>query len=201
MRSKSEERRQAIMATAAEVFREVGFEQASMAQIAARVGGSKTTLYNYFPSKEDLFVNIMMQAAEADMTALFGGLQLGQGSMEETLLRFGQRFLQLVCTDEMLALRRLLITAAGSSDIGRQFYARGPQRGMNQLALYLQQMMEQGQLCQEDPQIAARHLKGLLESEMLELCTLRVEQLPTAQRIEAVAQRAVRVFLRGYQPT
>src|SRR6202790_3714523 len=48
-------RREAILDVAAEVFMEVGYSAASMSIIAARVGGSKGTLYNYFKSKEELF--------------------------------------------------------------------------------------------------------------------------------------------------
>ncbi len=44
-----------ILDAAAEVFLEEGFAAASMSAIAARVGGSKGTLYNYFRSKEELF--------------------------------------------------------------------------------------------------------------------------------------------------
>ncbi len=47
MRKKSEERRQAMIDIAGEVFNEIGFEGASMAEISARIGGSKATLYNY----------------------------------------------------------------------------------------------------------------------------------------------------------
>ena len=42
-------RRQAIMDVAREVFMAEGFAEASMSAIAAQVGGSKGTLYNYFP--------------------------------------------------------------------------------------------------------------------------------------------------------
>lgn len=59
MRTKSDEKRQAILDVAAEVFREAGFERASMSEICTRVGGSKATLYNYFPSKEELFFEVM----------------------------------------------------------------------------------------------------------------------------------------------
>lgn len=45
MRVKSEARRQAILDVAAEVFREHGFEHASMSEMTARLGGSKSTLY------------------------------------------------------------------------------------------------------------------------------------------------------------
>src|SRR5262245_46154847 len=51
------ERRALIMERAEEVFLEEGFAGASMAAIAARSGCSKGTLYNYFISKEELFVS------------------------------------------------------------------------------------------------------------------------------------------------
>src|ERR1700679_1983442 len=52
---KRDQRREAIMAVAREVFFEVGYAAASMSMIAARLGGSKGTLYNYFKNKEELF--------------------------------------------------------------------------------------------------------------------------------------------------
>src|SRR5262245_51865473 len=42
---RGEARRQKIVEAAVDVFREQGFERASMAEIAARAGGSKATLY------------------------------------------------------------------------------------------------------------------------------------------------------------
>ena len=67
MKTKTESKRQAILKAAAEVFREVGFERASMSDIRARIGGSKATLYNYFPSKEKLFFEVMYQAKELEL--------------------------------------------------------------------------------------------------------------------------------------
>ena len=45
---------------------ELGFERTSMSEICTRLGGSKATLYNYFASKEALFLEVMFQASEAD---------------------------------------------------------------------------------------------------------------------------------------
>ena len=50
-----DQRREAILNVAREVFFEQGYSAASMSTIAARLGGSKGTLYNYFKSKEELF--------------------------------------------------------------------------------------------------------------------------------------------------
>lgn len=59
MKKKTETKSQAIVDIAAEVFREMGFQRASMSEICRRVGGSKATIYSYFPSKELLFFEVM----------------------------------------------------------------------------------------------------------------------------------------------
>src|SRR6202789_1904440 len=53
--SRRDQRREAILRVAGEVFLEEGYSAASMSTIAARLGGSKGTLYNYFKNKEELF--------------------------------------------------------------------------------------------------------------------------------------------------
>ena len=55
LKDRRDQRREAILEVAREVFTEEGYAAASMSTIAARLGGSKGTLYNYFKSKEELF--------------------------------------------------------------------------------------------------------------------------------------------------
>ena len=45
MRMRTEEKKQEIIRIAAELFEQLGYERTSMSAIAARVGGSKATLY------------------------------------------------------------------------------------------------------------------------------------------------------------
>ena len=70
MRVKTEERRQAILEKALDVFRELGFDRASMSEISKRIGGSKATLYSYFQSKEELFTAAMSLSPE--IGSIFG---------------------------------------------------------------------------------------------------------------------------------
>ncbi|MBI5529551.1 MAG: TetR/AcrR family transcriptional regulator [Deltaproteobacteria bacterium] len=51
--------REAILAAAREVFSEKGFYFAKMEEVAARAGYSAGTIYNYFRSKEDLYVTVI----------------------------------------------------------------------------------------------------------------------------------------------
>ena len=56
----TERKREAIVAAAIAEFREHGFEVTSMDKIAASAGVSKRTVYNHFPSKEELFEAILL---------------------------------------------------------------------------------------------------------------------------------------------
>lgn len=52
-------RRDAIMRAAAAIYAERGFLGTSMAQIAAGCGASKSLIYHYYPSKEDILFDVM----------------------------------------------------------------------------------------------------------------------------------------------
>lgn len=57
----TDRKRLAILQAAAEQFRSFGFEASSMDKIAAAAGVSKRTVYNHFPSKEELFAETLLQ--------------------------------------------------------------------------------------------------------------------------------------------
>lgn len=59
-----EEKRQLIFTAAREVINERGFDAAKMDDIAARAGVGKGTLYNFFASKEDLFLALVLDHFE-----------------------------------------------------------------------------------------------------------------------------------------
>lgn len=199
MRVKCEARRANIVEVAAEVFREFGFEAASMSEIASRVGGSKATLYNYFNSKEELFVAVVRHYAETHMHEIFARLDV-QADLASTLQNFGERFLQQISQPEMLGFHRSLVAEAGKSDVGRLFYERGPLEGLLLLAGFMQRAMMLGKLRTEDKTIAAQHFLSLLKAESLDKLQLGVEdQIPPANIAPMVA-RAVTVFLKAYAP-
>src|SRR5262245_38232798 len=57
----TDRKRQAIVDAAVDEFRRHGFEATSMDRIAAAAEVSKRTVYNHFPSKEELFIEILGQ--------------------------------------------------------------------------------------------------------------------------------------------
>ena len=74
MKVRTEARRDAIVDAAAELFQECGYERASMNELARRLGGSKATLYNYFPSKESLLVAVVKAYATGHLSDAVDGL-------------------------------------------------------------------------------------------------------------------------------
>jgi TetR/AcrR family transcriptional regulator, regulator of autoinduction and epiphytic fitness len=54
-------KRETILTAAIQVFIEEGYEQASMDRISERADASKRTVYNHFPSKEELFQAVLQK--------------------------------------------------------------------------------------------------------------------------------------------
>ena len=72
----TEFRRAEILDAAYRVFAERGFEQATMAEIAAAAGVAKGTLYLYYPSKQDIYDAALRQSVvdvDARTKAALGG--------------------------------------------------------------------------------------------------------------------------------
>jgi AcrR family transcriptional regulator len=224
MRKKSEERCQAILDAAKTMFERVGFEHATMAEIAATAGHSKATLYNYFTSKEQLFLELARRSANHHSEKLFSLLMPGgsdttpgmlpnqvnqvlsllqpSDDLAATLQRFGEGVLSNFLTLKSLAARRMLIAAvANQPEAGRLFYENGPAKGMQFTAQFFQQAMDAGQLRQADPNVVAAHFRGLLESEVFEPGLFNARRELKPKEMKAVVERAVSVFMQAYAPT
>jgi AcrR family transcriptional regulator len=67
-----EERRHMIAQEAVQLFVQQGFNETSMRQIAQATGMGKSTLYDYFPGKDDIIVYILQQHLNALMNRAQG---------------------------------------------------------------------------------------------------------------------------------
>ena len=199
MRCKTETKRQSIVDVATVVFDEHGFNGASMSEIAARVGGSKATLYSYFSSKEELFMAVVLHFVESHLNELFCALDANE-DLPSGLRRFGERFLGVIYRDDVISNYRNIFAEAATSSIGTVFYEQGPYAGLEQVAQFMHEAMVLGKLRDAVPIIAAKHFLALLKSEGFEELSLGVRRGLEAQEIAAMVERAVSVFLRAYAP-
>lgn len=195
MRVKTDGRRQAILGAALQVFREVSYQRASMAAIAARVGGSKATLYSYFKSKEELFAAAMVSALDDQGQEAIGLLDPSDPDVASVLRRFGEAELTLLTSSDAIAILRAAIAEGGNSQLGAMLFKIGPESAWSQVRDYLVELQGREVLRPADPQILAAHLKGLLESGVVEPLLFGADPWFTPKDAAATA---VDAFLRLY---
>lgn len=200
MRVRTDAKREAILEVASAVFLEFGFERTSMAEIAARLGGSKATLYGYFASKEELFLAVAMQAAQRHLDPIFENLQHDTVDLGQALRRFGERALSVLCNPQSLAAMRMMLAQVGRSDIAQRFYDEGPREGNAKIAAYLQAAMDDGRLRKADAHVAALHLEALLDAETVRRCLFDAPGVLSRAQIRQAVDRAVAVFMAAYGP-
>lgn len=198
MRVKTEAKRDAIIKAASEVFFEAGFEGASMAAIAARVGGSKATLYGYFSSKEELFLQVTNGEAKQQFDPLLVALAKDTDDIRLALQRFGERTLAVLCSERSIRARRAIIAESGRSDIGKRFFDMGPKVGMTEVSRFMAQQMAKGVLRQRDPMVAACQLFSLFDAETVNARLYGIEPQLSRAQIRRSVKSAVETFMGGF---
>ena len=197
MRATAEMKRRAILEAAHAVFLEQGYDATSMAQMAARAGGSKQTFYGYFSSKAELFAAVMLEKGAGRAMPIFERLD-PRAELGEALRGFGRDFLAFLLSDEILALRRMIVSEGHKSDLGQLFYVNGPKRGWGLMSDYFSAMMANGKMRRADPDRAAAHLQGLLEAGPFERRLVGARGPVSADEIALAVDEAVDIFVRGY---
>ena len=193
MRVKTDERRQAIISVALEVFRELGFERASMAIIARRLGGSKGTLYGYFRSKGDLFETAMKAGSEGPGDQIMDLLDPDVDDLRDLLIRFARHYLGFIVGSEVLAITRTAISEGSASALGPHLFEQGPERALAKMTRFFTEVARRGKLNQAPPETMALHFKALVEAGFLEEALYGADT-----RGGETTADAVDAFLRAY---
>ena len=198
MSRKTEAKQQAILEMATEVFREFGFERASIAEICARLGSSKRTIYNYFASKEELFFAVITRSAAHEFRDIHDFIDPSLTDMAESLRNFGEKLLAFLYSPQMIEQRHLSISASKQSELGRLAYEEGVLRSLRLTAESMQAAMDAGKLRQADAFVATQQLFALLEAELLKASLLQQLGEVSEDRIRQVTNRAIEVFMAAY---
>lgn len=89
-----DERKQAIVETAAALFASRGFNGASVADLAQRCKTSKSLIYHYYESKEDILYDVMISHVRALEEAAAAAVA-GDASAAQKLRDLARRFMAL----------------------------------------------------------------------------------------------------------
>ncbi|PNB73385.1 TetR family transcriptional regulator [Pseudomonas sp. GW456-E7] len=194
----TDRKRQAIIQAAINEFRDNGFEITSMDRIAATAGVSKRTVYNHFPSKEELFAETLNQLwirvmAEQE-TAYRPDLPL-----RDQLRVLLMAKLQMLGDDNFLDLARVAIAATiHSPERAQDMVARMGEREEG-LTVWIRAAQADGRLKAIAPDFAAQQVQGLLKSFAFwpQISMGKPGLSPEEQH--QVAESALDMFLACYQ--
>jgi AcrR family transcriptional regulator len=193
----SSKRRQ-ILDGARKVFMDLGFDGASMGEIARAAQVSKGTLYVYFADKCALFEAILEQEA----------LQHGQVAfnfdpardVETTLKDFGRAYNRLLCRPGGgSAIRTVMAIAERMPDLGRRYYARVLDKSINRLSDYLNTHVASGDLAIDDCDLAASQFMELCKASLFLPFVFQAAPAPSEERMSEVVDSATRMFLAAYR--
>ncbi|TXG98135.1 MAG: TetR/AcrR family transcriptional regulator [Rhodocyclaceae bacterium] len=198
--ARRQDRRESILTVAARYFLEHGYSATTMSAIAASLGGSKGTLWSYFPSKEELFTAVIDTVTTSFRQQLSETLK-ANGDIEPALRNFCRQLLNKIASPDAIALNRLVVAEAGRfPEIGKIFYERAPRLTIALLADYLANAMGRGLLRPDYPTDAAYFLMHTSIARCQQQLLLGLVDAITPEQVEAEVERALTLFMRAYAP-
>jgi len=190
-------KRRQILAGASKVFMDLGFDGASMGEIARAAGVSKGTLYVYFADKSRLF-----EAIVAQETLEQGRLSFNfdpERDVPTTLRDFGQNYINLICRPGGgSAIRTVMAIAERMPDVGRRYYENVLEKTINNLARYLETHAAANDVAIEDCQLAASQFMMMCQASLFLPFIFQAAPPPSPERIAQVVESATQMFLARY---
>ena len=169
-----------------------------MAEIAAKIGGSKATLYSYFPSKKDLFAAVIEDEVRRMFVPLFD-VDETQGALRTVLERFARRFLVLLLAEDSVAFYRVVVAeSARFPEVGQAAYQFGVQHGLDHLAGFFAAAMERGELRRADASVAVTQFLDLCSGELHRKRLFGMVGADDPDAVEKQVRNAVATFLAAY---
>ncbi len=198
-KSRSSQKRVAVVEAATEEFLTYGFAGTSMDRIAEAAHVSKRTVYDHFPSKEDLF-----QVISNEILKRIGGMPSHEydkeKSLEEQLLAIGHTFATTITDEGFIKLSRVVIGRfVQTSEDSAHKTAKAHARLRQDMIAFFKAGKRDGRLNITNPEQAATQFVGLIK-EIAFWPAITAGQVPISSRErKTVVKSAVKMFLAYYQ--
>lgn len=194
----TQKRRQHIINSATEIFCEHGYDGASMSAIAAKAGGSKGTLYNYFPSKDELLLAAMLAEAEKFQHDLTHNLDKAQ-PLKSVLSQIIHRIVNKLYVEPRTAqLLRVVISVGNRSDIGQKFFTIVGDGIWGRIQQLLEEKIASGQLRNTDAKTMLLTLRGLCEVDLMRLLMGAMPNF-NKEQAEQRSERILEAFFKQFE--
>jgi AcrR family transcriptional regulator len=198
-RVRTDEKRNEIVQIAAELFQKHGYDRCSMAALSERLGGSKATLYGYFPSKEDLLRAVIQCEVASEFDRILHEFH-ERSDLRAWLIELGTAYHNKRLSSLPVANIRAIVNQPPCSTMGKEFYETIIRPAFEGVAKQFELLMDQGRLKRADPWVVLMHWKGLNDWDLFERRLIGAITGPADVDIEKVATLAADAFLKLYGP-
>jgi AcrR family transcriptional regulator len=176
-----EERPQQILDAALKVFAAHGIAEARLEEIAARAGVSKGTIYLYFPSKEELFREVVRQKV-VPLIANADARITSEGSAQDQLRRYVEHQWECLGLEDSEGWIRLVhLELHRYPDLAEFHWQEVVARSNQILGDIIRRGVASGEFRRIDPQTAVQMIKAIILMHVL--WTGRCAPTPAAHRI------------------
>lgn len=196
-RPKSEEKRDAIVDAASDLFLARGLKTTSMDAVAEKAGVSKQTVYSHFKNKEELFREVIKTKVESYG---FAEAALPENQdLREACFTLGQRLMDLLLDEEVVAMHRVIIgESVDYPAIAKLFYETGPGTAIKTVAQFMEKQMQQKRLMADDPLYAAVLFLNMVRGHYQMQLLMGIELTVSVEFLSAHVRKAVDQFLTLY---
>ncbi len=187
-----------VLDGARQIFLRVGFDSASMDEVAQAAGVSKATLYSYFRDKQSLFIEVVQQECVRQRDLALEEIDMSLPA-PDVLFQVGMRFTSFLTSELGLRIFRISIAEAERfPEIGRSFYESGPGLFRQEMKGYIECACADGQLKVPDIYLAIDQFAELCKAHFfLRLHTGVVREVSQEER-QRVVSGAVEMFMARY---
>ena len=187
-----------VVSGARKVFMADGFEGASVDDIARAAGVSKATLYSYFPDKRLLFMEVAN--TECNLMAEQALAQIDDSHpVREALTVTARHLVRFLLSDFAQQVFRICVAERDRfPELGRAFYASGPEMGRDRLSEYLSCAVDRGELVIDDIPMAAEQFSELCKVKLWTRAVFGIQTAFSEQEMDEVVHHAVDMFMARY---
>ncbi|MES1924696.1 TetR/AcrR family transcriptional regulator [Salinisphaera sp. T31B1] len=192
-------KRNAILDAALECFLARGFAGTSLARIARAADVSTATLYRHFPSKDELFAQIIERpflGESPDASTDWPG-----GRPAQTLPAIAHQYARRILTPYFHPLVRALIAEAlRAPEMGHALEERGHGPFLAAVREYFAREDTLGSLSVVDPGLAAEQFLGMISAVVFWPRMLNDARRPSDAKIARTCEEAAKTVLARYAP-
>lgn len=187
-----------VLAGARQVFLTDGFEGASVDDIARVSEVSKATLYSYFPDKRLLFMEVASVECQRQADQALSDIDMARPP-REVLGRVGRHFLGFILSDFGQRIFRICVAESDRfPELGRKFYASGPELFRERMVDYLHMAQGRGEVRITDFNLASDQFGELCKADLWPRMIFGVLDQASPAQIDQVVDNAVETFMARY---